>query len=143
MILKLDLSALKSALLSLEAAIGIVNDTNWFCEQSEALRNTLTAGVIQNFEFVYEISFKMIKRQLELEAATPSNIDQCGFRDLLRMAAEKGMIDDADAWFRYREMRNNTSHTYDHVKANAVCADIHAFLEDARKLYAALERGNA
>ena len=66
---------------------------------------------------------------LSLEAVTPSDVDQCGFR--------------VDAWFRYREMRNNTSHTYDHVKANAVCADIHAFLEDAKKLYSALERRNA
>ncbi|NOR69735.1 MAG: hypothetical protein GQ532_08610 [Methylomarinum sp.] len=36
------------------------------------------AGVIQNFEFVYELSIKMLKRQMELEVASPEDIDLSG-----------------------------------------------------------------
>ena len=70
--------------------------------------------MVQNFEFVYELGFKMIKRQIEAEAANPAEVDEYGFRDMLRVAAEKGLIADLEAWFAYRKMRGTTLHTYDH-----------------------------
>lgn len=58
-------------------------------------------GVIQNFEFVFEISFKMIKRRIELDSASPNDVDELNFRDVLRVAGEKGLVDDVSAWFEY------------------------------------------
>ena len=111
---KLQLQPLQNAISSLTDALATVADSTWFEQQQPRVQNTLIAGVIQNFEFVYEISTKMIKRQLELEAISPEEVDQSSFRDILRTAAEKGLIDDVEAWFRYRLMRNITSHTYKH-----------------------------
>ena len=99
--------------------------------------------MVQNFEFVYELGFKMIKRQIEAEAANPAEVDEYGFRDMLRVAAEKGLIADLEAWFAYRKMRGTTLHTYDHEKANQVYRGILTFLDDARALLAGLEARNA
>jgi nucleotidyltransferase substrate binding protein (TIGR01987 family) len=98
--------------------------------------------VIQNFEFVYEIGFKMLRRQIEAGAASPDEVDTFNFRDVLRVGAEKGLIADVEAWLRYRQMRNITAHTYDHEKARQVYQGTLLFLADARALLAALEARN-
>jgi nucleotidyltransferase substrate binding protein (TIGR01987 family) len=138
----LDLSALRNAVASLEGALAIVGDTAWFSAQSQTVQNTLIAGVIQNFEFVYELSIKMIRRQIELESDSPTDIDQTNFRDLLRIAGERGLIAETEAWFVYRKMRNMSAHTYDQDKARQVYQDIQAFMGDARALLARLEARN-
>lgn len=139
--MKLDLSSLLGAIESLEESIS-VTDSDWFHEQSEAVQNTLIAGVIQNFEFVYELSVKMLRRQLEVESAAPTEADFLGFRDLLRTAAERGLIADVEAWFRYRSLRNITSHTYDHEKAQVVYRETLQFISDAKALLETLNARN-
>ena len=140
---RLDLSALRDAVGSLEDGLEVVSDSEWFNQQSEKVQNTLIAGVIQNFEFVYEISIKMVKRQIELESASPTEVDETNFRDVLRVAAEKGLIADVEAWFKYRKMRNITAPTYDHEKAQKVYQDTLIFIDDARALLQKLESRNA
>ena len=140
---KLDLSALRNAIVSLQEGIGVVSDVRWFNAQSKAVQNTLIAGVIQNFEFVYELSIKMMRRQIEKDAASPTEADHGDFRNLLRTAAEKGLIADVEAWFKYREMRNITAHTYDHEKANRVYNGTLTFIGDARALLETLDARNA
>lgn len=135
----LDLTPLRQALGSLEDGLDVVRDAAWFNQQNDKVRHTLIAGVIQNFEFVYEISTKMLRRRLEMDALNPSEVDFANFRDVLRIAAEKGFISDIQAWFAYRQMRNITAHTYDHQKAQQVYEGTHAFMMDARILLARLE----
>jgi len=139
---KLDLSPLSNAIIALEDSLGVVADQRWFNDQSLAVQNTLISGVIQNFECVYELSVKMLRRQLEKEASSPSEIDQSDFRDLLRTAAEKGLVADVEAWFAYRKMCNITAHTYDHEKAQQVYRGTLAFIKDAQNLLVALEARN-
>ena len=139
---KLDLSALRSALSSLEDGLDVVRATAWFDQQSAKVQNTLIAGVIQNFEFVYEVGYKMLRRQIELDAASPADVDESNFRDVLRLAGEKGLIADVQAWFRYRQMRNTTAHTYNHEKAQQVYQGTLLFIDDARALLANLEARN-
>lgn len=140
---QLDLSALRNAIASLEDGLEVVGDSGWFNAQSGKVQNTLIAGVIQNFEFVYEICIKMIRRQIELESASPDEVDATNFRDLLRLAAEKSLIADVEAWFKYRHMRNITAHTYDHEKAQQVYQGTLFFIRDARALLSTLEARNA
>src|SRR3990167_1837195 len=139
----LDFSALQKAIQSLHEAIEIISNHKWFNEQPSAVQNTLIAGAIKNFEFVYELSMKMLRRQLEWEADNPTEIDETGFKDLLRMAAEKGLIENVERWFAYRTMRNITSHTYDHEKAQRVYEDTLTFIKDAKILLENLENRNA
>ncbi|MBK8522743.1 MAG: nucleotidyltransferase substrate binding protein [Betaproteobacteria bacterium] len=140
---KLDLTSLRGAIAALGDGISVVSDSDWFYAQNDAVQRTLIAGVIQNFEMVYEVSVKAIRRQIEHEAASPAETDQDNFRDVLRTAAEKGLIADVEAWFRYRKMRNITAHTYDQEKAQFVYNGTLEFLGDARALLNRLELRNA
>ena len=139
---KLDLSSLRDAIDSLVQGLAVVSDKDWFGAQSGAVQNTLIAGVIQNFEFVYEQSIKMLRREIERNAASPTEVDYGNFRDLLRTAAEKGLIADVEAWFNYRKMRNISAHTYDHDKAQQVYQGILVFIGDAKDLLARLDARN-
>src|SRR4051794_32465451 len=66
-------------------------------------------GCIQRFEYTYELSVKMLKRQLEIEAVVPTDIDEMSFKDCIRLGAEKGIIQNPIDWFNFRDMRNITS----------------------------------
>lgn len=135
----LDLTSLRQALASLQDAQALVDDAAWFAPQPPRVRNTVIAGLIQNFEFVYELSVKMIRRQLELEAASPTEVDETSFRDLMRLAGERGLVTDVEAWFGYRRLRNITAHTYDQAKARVVLDGLVPFVRDAQTLLRALE----
>lgn len=139
---RLDLGSLRQGVSSLAAAVAAFLDSTWLDSQSETVREVMLAGVIQNFEFAYELSVKSIRRQLELESASPAEVDESSFRDVLRSAAERGILADVEAWFGYRKMRNMTSHTYDRSKAREVWQGIPRFLEEAQRLLAVLEARN-
>ena len=100
-------------------------------------------GLIQRFEFSYEISHKMLKRHLEAVSPTPEQFDAMAFADLIRSANEQGLLlGDWSAWKIYREMRSKTSHTYDEEIAIEVVQGIPAFLIEARHLLKQLQERN-
>jgi hypothetical protein len=49
-------------------------------------------GLIQRFEFTYEISHKLLKRYLEARSATPEHFDAMAFSDLIRSGNEQGLL---------------------------------------------------
>lgn len=140
---KLDITALQDAFTSLEKTLSKLEDLQWFNQQEEIVQDTLIAGSIQKFEFVYELSIKMLKRQLKTIESNDSDIDSSDFRDILRMSAQAGLIESPESWFDYRKMRNITSHTYDQNKALQVYNGIAAFLESTRFLVTQLQKRNA
>jgi nucleotidyltransferase substrate binding protein (TIGR01987 family) len=92
-------------------------------------------GLIQRFEFTYELSHKMLKRYLEAVSPTPAQYDGMPFQDLIRTGNEQGLLrSDWPAWRQYREMRGRTSHTYDEDVALEVVAGIPDFLAEAAHL---------
>ncbi len=109
---------------------------------SSDLKETLQAGVIQHFEFCYELSWKMLKRQIEIEAATLESIDSFSYPVLIREGAERGLVADAKKWLFYRHQRNNTSHTYHQDKAISVYETALEFHTDACALLATLKARN-
>ena len=101
-------------------------------------------GLIHRFEFIYEISHKMLKRHLEAVSPTPEQFDAMAFADLIRSANEQGLLlGDWSAWKIYREMRSKTSHTYDEEIAIEVVQGIPAFLIEARHLLKQLQERNS
>ena len=138
----LDLGALQDAIFSLSDGLEVVSDPIWFKDQSDKVQNTLISSVVKSFKFVYEISIKMLKRVIEREAASPTEVDESNFKNLLRTAGQKSLIADVEAWFKYRKMRDITAHTYDHQKAHEVYQDSLGFIIDARALLGTLERRN-
>ena len=59
-------------------------------------------------------------------------------KELFRIAARKGLIQDPTAWFEYAEARNMTSHTYDENNALSVFETAKKFLPDAELLLSKL-----
>ncbi len=139
---QLDLTALRDAINALRDGLEVVSDIGWLNAQSLKVKNTLIAGIIQNFEIVYELSIKMIRRRLQIGYFSADEVDQMEFRNLFKSAAETGLISHTEAWFQYRTMRNITAHTYDHEKAQRVYQNTLNFINDAAALLASLESRN-
>ena len=92
----------------------------------------LRDGLIQRFEFTYELSHRMLRRYLRMTAASPDTLDQLPFQDLIRTGNEQGLLHgDWPVWRRYRDLRARTSHTYAAAVAEQVVAGIPDFLADA------------
>lgn len=132
--MKLDLSSLKRALASLER--GIVRSV------AAAADEELRDAVIQRFEYCYELSWKMLKRHLEQVVPDPGAVDQWSFKELMREAAERGIVDAVEPWIEYRYQRNLTAHAYNEEKARSVYASARRFFGDAMALFEELERRN-
>ncbi len=95
-------------------------------------------GCIQRFEYTYELCVKSMRRQLEDMSDSPADMDTLGFKDMLRVAAERRLINDAQVWFAFRELRNASAHVYDPKKAELVFEALPAFALQAQALSARL-----
>lgn len=92
-------------------------------------------GLIQRFEFVYELSHKMLKRYLVEISPNPEVYDTMSFQDLIRTGNEQGLLlGEWTDWKQYREMRSRTSHTYDEETAVIVVEGIPKFLAEVQFL---------
>lgn len=126
--MQIDLSPLEKALASLEEVLAL------------PVTPIIRDSAIQRFEYTYELAIKLLKRILEASAANPGEIDTLSFRDIIRIAAEQGLIQDPQSWFVYRRARNDTSHAYNESKAIAVYDRLAAFTVDARQMLEMLQK---
>lgn len=100
-------------------------------ESDEQIRD----GLIQRFEFTYEVSHRLLKRYLESVSPSPGEYDLMPFADLIRSANERDLLrGDWPAWRRYRELRSKSSHVYSAEIAAEVVAGIPDFLAEAQHL---------
>ena len=100
--------------------------------QTDTSDTQIRDGLIQRFEFTYEISHKMLKCYLEMASAASEQFDSMPFQDLIRSSNEQGLLlSEWPRWRTFRDVRSKTSHTYDEAKALEVVAEIPAFLEEA------------
>jgi len=103
--------------------------------QADISDTQIRDGLIQRFEFTYELSHKMLKRYLEAASANPTEFDNAEFQYLIRSGNEQGLLLGTwPQWRHYRDMRSKTSHTYDEAVALTVVAIIPAFLSEAQHL---------
>jgi nucleotidyltransferase substrate binding protein (TIGR01987 family) len=130
---KLDITSLGNAVRRLREGLAR--------HRREPADEQVRDGLIQRFEFTYELSHKMLRRYLKEAAASPEDVEQMPFADLIRTGNAHGLLrGDWPAWRRFREMRARTSYTYDAAVAAQVAQAIPAFLEEAEHLYAELRR---
>ena len=109
--------------------------------EREPTDDQLRDGLIQRFEFTYELSHRTLKRFLKESAASPDDIEQMSFADLIRAANAQGLLrGDWPAWRAFRQMRARTGHTYNATAAEQVVAAIPGFLQEAEHLVAELRR---
>jgi nucleotidyltransferase substrate binding protein (TIGR01987 family) len=109
--------------------------------EREPMDEQIRDGLIQRFEFTYELSHRMLRRYLREVAASPDEIQRMPFADLIRAGNVQGLVrGNWPAWRRFREMRARTSHTYEANAALQVVSAIPAFLDEVEHLYAELRR---
>lgn len=131
----LDFSSFEKALDSLQRVL----ERSRSVPDDEDIRD----ACIQRFEYTYELAYKMLKRQLEQELQSSEELDHLPFKELIRVGAERGLINDPQRWFDYRDKRNITSHTYDQAKAREVFSVLSDFAADAADLLSRLNARHA
>jgi nucleotidyltransferase substrate binding protein (TIGR01987 family) len=72
------------------------------------------AGLVQCFEFTFELTWKTLKDYL-----TEEGFDLQSPRDTLKQAFEAGYLENGHAWIEMLEQRNLLTHTYDEEQAKA------------------------
>jgi len=70
------------------------------------------AGVIQSFEFTFELSWKTLKDFLEANGVT-ANFP----REVIKESFSSGLLADGHLWLEMLDRRNFLSHTYDRKHA--------------------------
>lgn len=73
-------------------------------------------GLIQAFEYTYELAWNTIKDYFENQGET----DIHGSRDAIRLAFKRGLIKNGDTWMDMITSRTLTSHTYNEKIAEKI-----------------------
>ncbi len=132
--MKLILDPLEKALNSLVKA--------WNRSSTDRNDEELRDACIQRFEYTFELSWKLLKKALEVEIENQDEVDSLSKRGLFRTGGERQLIDNVENWFNYIEKRNLTSHTYNSTNASMVYEIIGDFINDAGKLVEKLKDRN-
>ncbi len=114
-----------------EKAVNLLEDA--VKQGIENLSDLEKEGVIQRFEYTFELAWKTIKDYLEyggivFEVATP--------RHIIKQAFAAGVIKDGQVWIDMLESRNIMSHTYDdEIFAKAINCIADSYFAAIKELY--------
>lgn len=86
------------------------------------------AGAIQAFEYSFELVWKAMKRLLG-ERGKIANSP----KEVFRMAALEGFIEDPELWFDFLRRRNLTVHTYQEDEAEEVLEAFPGFSSEIKR----------
>lgn len=93
-------------------------------------------GLIQRFEYTYELAWNTIKDFYEYQG----DIDIQGSRDAVRIAFQRGLIQDGVIWMKMIDNRQRTSHTYNKETAEEIAELIReCYCDEIGDLIAKLE----
>ena len=104
----------KKALLKLEE---VVNDRN-----PESLSELEKEGLIQRFEYTYELAWKTLQDLLRENGY----FDLAGPSPVLEQAYQDGYIADGEAWKKMKKSRELTAHTYNSDTAEEIATNINS-----------------
>lgn len=90
-----------------------------FIEKGE-LNEMEQQGLIQCFEYTYELAWNTIKDVFEEQG----EIGIIGSRDAFRLAFKRGLIENGEIWMEMIKSRVLTSHTYNEDVAEAIVHSI-------------------
>lgn len=107
----------KRALAQFTKAIEIFGDIRHVRVDIEQLE-LMKEGLIQRFEFTYELAWNVLKDWIEQEM--PGNFQLLGSKTTLRAAFKVGLIEDEKTWLDMVASRQASSHTYEQKIADDV-----------------------
>jgi nucleotidyltransferase substrate binding protein (TIGR01987 family) len=83
-------------------------------------------GMIQRFEYTYELAWNTIKDFYEYQG----DKDIQGSWDAIRLAFERGLIQEGEIWMKMIDNRQRTSHTYNKETAEEIAELIREYYCD-------------
>ncbi|HLB52896.1 MAG TPA: nucleotidyltransferase substrate binding protein [Chlamydiales bacterium] len=102
----------KKALALLEEAV--------FLSRTRSLSFLEEQGLIQGFEYTYELAWNTLKDFLQERG----NQNVYGSRDAIQEAFKAGLIQDGEAWMVVFKDHNKTTHTYNKPTATEIANSI-------------------
>jgi len=107
-----------------------------FIEKDE-LNELEKQGLIQAFEYTYELAWNTLKDYFEAQGETGIH----GSRDVFRLAFRRGLIENGEAWMDMIKSRMLTSYTYNEEIAEKIAQDVvGVYFREFTALRAKLER---
>lgn len=89
-------------------------------------------GLIQAFEYTYELTWNTLKDYLESQGET----EIYGSRSAFRLSFQRGLIEDGETWMDMVRSRTLTSHTYNEEIAKQIANDVsRKYFPQFMKLY--------
>jgi len=96
--------------------------------ESRPLSDLEQQGLVQRFEFTWELAWKTLADLLSAEGASPDIVTP---RSVLRAALEARLILDGQTWMDAVEVRNALAHTYDPRRAEEAVQAIRTLFHPA------------
>lgn len=88
-------------------------------------------GLVQRFEYTFELGWKTLKDFLESK-----NVEVKFTRDVIKESFKTELLDDGEIWLEMLEKRNLMAHTYDEVIFKSVLNDIESrYFDQLKKIY--------
>jgi nucleotidyltransferase substrate binding protein (TIGR01987 family) len=84
--------------------------------QEKKLNEMEEQGLVQSFEFTFELAWKLLKDYLESKGFK----DFHGSKDTFKLAFQEGLISDGELWMEMLDNRNRSSHTYEESIARQI-----------------------
>ena len=88
-------------------------------------------AVAKAFEVAIEYAWKDLKRQLEEKGMS----DIYAPKDVIRKAAQIGVLDNAEKWLNYIDARNDSVHDYYGMTQSEYIELARKFIKDAKKVW--------
>ncbi len=101
--------------------------------QSGPLSELEKQGLIQTFEFVFELAWNLMKDYFLYQG----NPGITGSRDAIRTAFKQGLIADGEGWMEMIKSRNQAANTYNESVANEITGKI---IEQYHNLFQQLQK---
>ncbi len=120
-----NLTPLAKAILSLEDIL------------KQEMNPYIRDGVIQRFEYTFELLWKSLQRHLKDSGVTTGSP-----KEVFRAALQSSLIESVDEWFEFLKSRNLTVHSYNEGVAEEVYQQAKRFPFYARKVLSLLEKAH-
>ena len=98
----------KQRLENFDRAFSLFKET--FEKKPDDMSDLEKEGVIQRFEYTFELAWKTLKDYLEYSGVV---LDSITPRSVIKYAFAAKIIEDGNVWINMLEQRNLMSHTYD------------------------------
>ncbi|GBU21899.1 nucleotidyltransferase [Fibrobacteres bacterium R8-0-B4] len=123
-------------LYNYEKAVALLDDA-FRVSQERDLTELERMGLIQSFEFAFELAWNVMKDFLESRGVDGIS----GSKDAIRQAFSKGIIEDGEVWMKMIDRRNETSHCYDEEIAIRVITEVtHSFVEELKNFLVTMKQ---